>query len=490
MTWPTSWGPAPRWATPRDPSRASYGPVVGRLTQKLLGVALHPWQQYVLDVALEVLPEGGWAYEEVLTTVPRQSGKTFLFAPLVAHRMGRADDRQAWITAQTGDKAVARWSIASKAITKSGRLPGVRQLVSTSHERTVWPNGSFFRPFAPKEGAVDGETPDLLLVDELWAFDGEDQEAMENSYGPAVFMNPWGQLMKFSTAGTQRSSWLNADRERGRAAVESGRGRMAFFEWSIPEVVDGQQVDKLNDERIVELVLAHHPLTGRHPKVTRDRLLNEISKSTRARQQFIRGMGNLTQEVRGDGLVPDDVWRRTTARALIPAGVRVGIGFQVDELGRETTIYAGYRDPESGVGVVELIEQGSGSGWVASRLRNLEERWNPGAIACHYSGPSRAAADAAIRLGVDILKVYTPDMGAANTRFLEDLDRERQLHDGARGPEITRAMKAAQSRQLQAGPMFESAGVDPITALPAASLAMWATDHLPETPERIPFMIR
>lgn len=489
MTWLPSWGPAPRWATPRDPSRASFGPVVGRLCRRLTGQDLHPWQQHVLDVALEVLPDGGWAYEEISVTVPRQSGKTFLVAPVVGHRMGRAADRQAWITAQNGDKAVRRWAAASRVLAKS--MPGVRQLVSTAHERTVWPNGSQFLPFTPKEAAVDGETPDLIWIDEQWAFDGADQAAMESSFGPAVFMNPWGQVWKTSTAGTQLSAWLNADRLRGRAAVEAGRNRgLAIFEWGIPDDEDPADMD---DGVLVDLILAHHPLTGHHPKITREALLGELDGADATkRASFIRGLGNLTMETRGDGLVPDPVWTRTAARALVPTGVRFGLGVAVDELGRESSIVAGYRDPDTGIGVVELVESGSGSGWVAQRVKNITGREDVGITAVHYSGPGRAAGDAMLRLGVPVLKVWSPDVSAATTRFLEDLDRERQQHDGHRGPEMTCAMRAASTTRLKAGPMIVPSGHEPVTAVQAAVLAMWAADHLPEEapPPPPPFEIR
>lgn len=459
--------------------------MVGRIFTKLTGMKPHPWQQYVWDVQHEVLEDGsGWAYDETLESVPRQVGKTTKVPAVVAHRCGRAPGRYVWATAQNGDKAVARWDAASKVIT--AKLPDVKQLVSISHERTLWTNGSVFRPFVPKEGALDGETPDWVPIDELWAFDAADQEALENSFAPTVFMNPWGQVSKMSTAGTERSAWLNSDRARGRAAVESGApGRFAYFEWGIPE----QGLDDLTDVELVRLVLAHHPLTGRHPKITEAALLGELSKGTGKRSVFIRGMGNVTQETRLDGAVPADIWKDATAKALIPDGVRVGLGVSVDELGRESTIYAGWRDPDTGVGVVELVAQAAGSGWVAPRLQSVTDRWDVGSVAFHYSGPARAAADAAITRGVEVLKVYTPDMGAAATRFLEDLEAGRQMHDGARGTEITEAMQGAVLRYLQAGPVIEPSGTTPVTAMNAAVLAMWATDHLPEIEARIPFMI-
>ena len=46
-----------------------------------------PWQQHVADVALELDPETGELYyEEVVITVPRQSGKTTLLIALMVWR--------------------------------------------------------------------------------------------------------------------------------------------------------------------------------------------------------------------------------------------------------------------------------------------------------------------------------------------------------------------------------------------------------------------
>lgn len=63
----------PRFATPRDP-RETLGPAVGEIARRL-GLPLMPWQQEVIDVALELDPDGSYHYDEVDLTVPRQSGK-------------------------------------------------------------------------------------------------------------------------------------------------------------------------------------------------------------------------------------------------------------------------------------------------------------------------------------------------------------------------------------------------------------------------------
>jgi hypothetical protein len=50
------------------------GPVVAALADEL-GVPLLPWQSYVLDDALQILPNGNWARSQVGLLCARQNGK-------------------------------------------------------------------------------------------------------------------------------------------------------------------------------------------------------------------------------------------------------------------------------------------------------------------------------------------------------------------------------------------------------------------------------
>ena len=76
----------PRFGTLRDVSRVTLGAEVGEVARRL-GKPLMPWQQHVADVALELDPTTGELfYEEVVITVPRQSGKTTLLLALMVWR--------------------------------------------------------------------------------------------------------------------------------------------------------------------------------------------------------------------------------------------------------------------------------------------------------------------------------------------------------------------------------------------------------------------
>ena len=71
---------------PEATGTVSYGPQVAEIA-RLLGTPFMPWQRQVADVALELLPDGSFAYREVIVTVPRQQGKTTMV--LVARGLAR-----------------------------------------------------------------------------------------------------------------------------------------------------------------------------------------------------------------------------------------------------------------------------------------------------------------------------------------------------------------------------------------------------------------
>jgi len=76
----------PRFATPRNPERATLGPAVGEVARRL-NKPLMPWQQLAADIILEIDPEtGGLYYGEFDLTVPRQSGKSTFVLAKATHR--------------------------------------------------------------------------------------------------------------------------------------------------------------------------------------------------------------------------------------------------------------------------------------------------------------------------------------------------------------------------------------------------------------------
>lgn len=444
-----------------------------------MGAPLFPSQRYVFDVALEVMPDGRFAYNEVLDLEPRRSGKSHKARALVAWRCGR-ERSAAWMTAQSGKSAVKRWRDVADEI---DRVFGsrVRRKISQAYEEVRWGNGSVFQPFTPNEEGMHGEDPDLVLLDEWWTVDLVMKALLETAYEPAFSIKTTAQAWKLSAAGTPRSAALREDRARGRAvAASGGRTGLAHFEWSIPERVAGRPVAELGDAELIALVLANHPRTGRG--LQEPFLWSQLAKG---RSAFIRSYGNIDQaEDPGELAIGQDAWERSRSGEVIPVDVRVGVGVEVDPEGRESTVATAWRAPD-GRAFVQVTQHGAGGRWVAEYAAAM-----PGvaAVAGYYLGRTRGLMDELEQQGVEVIKLYGPGMAAASARFHDGLVAEPPdvMHDGSLVLES--GLRAA---ELPARKPWQPRGGEPISVVQACSAALWAADHLPAAPPpAVPFRIR
>lgn len=489
--WLPSWGPAPRWATPRTPDRPTFGPAVAKIAKRL-GTPLFPWQRYVVDVALEVDPATGHlAYDEVIVLVQRRAGKTVLIAPVTTHRCGRPKIRQqAWLTAQKRDNAVDRWRDAADSI-EDALGSAVRKKIGNMAEELRWPaTRSIFVPFAPAEDTMHGADPDLAFVDELWSFTAAQQAVIEGGYEPTFSVKPGSQVWKLSAAGTARSEWLKADRMRGRAAVQSGgTSRIAFFEWCIPDRVDGVKVAELDDDRLLEVVLANHP--RRDYGLRHDFLASQLAKG---RPRFLRAYGGLDEdESTEETLIPLDALTKAFTKDRIPPAVRVAFGLHVDDDRRETTISAAWRGPD-GRALTQVLDSRPGSSWAADRAAKLvrsNDGGNPvGAVAIVNAGAARNVADALTRAGVPLLPVSQTDRAAACADLYDGLTAKVPTVTHDNDDRLLATFRAAGWRRMGGSRVLASNTGEPITVLDAHTLAVWGFDHMPEpTPDLPPFKI-
>lgn len=448
-----------------------------------MGKPLFPWQRYVVDVALEVDPETGQlAYDEVIVLVPRRSGKTVLIEPVTVHRCGRRGVRQqAWLTAQKRDNAVKRWRDASDVMVRQIGAPTVVQTVGVMNEMVRWPaNGSRFVPFGPDAETMHGEDPDLVWVDELWSFSLAQKQAIQKGYRPAWSVKA-GQEWKLSAAGTARSEWLKADRMRGRAAAESdGHSRIAFFEWCVPEVVDGGPVAELDDDRLIGVILDNHP--RRDHGVRPGFLFEELADLGRA--AVLRAYGGLDEDASSDEtLVPAAVLAAAFTQDRIPGGVRVGFGLQVDEQRREASISVAWRDA-GGRCLTQVVDSRPGSSWAAGRVVELagsNAGGNPvGTVAVLGAGMARGIADELERVGVPVMRVSATDYGAACGVVEDQLQDGRLTHDN--DGRLLDAFRVAGWRRSGGSRVWTPAAGVPITVVDAHTLAVWGVDHMPPAP--------
>ena len=464
-----------------------------------------PWQRYVADVALEVLPDGAPAYTSVLIEVQRRGGKTVLIAPLTAHRSGRAVGAEStWMTAQKRKSAVRRWADAARVIRDVFPTSALRHIVSNDHETLQWKQtGAEFLPFSPDETSMHGEEPGLVFVDELWSFSLQDRAEIQASYRPAWSVRS-GQEWKLSAAGTLDSGWLKADREEGRRAVEAGqRQGVAFFRWCVPEEVEGIPIRRLPDDVVLAAIEANHPRAGRGL-----RMAYVAEELKRDRDDAIRAYGGLDNTA-SLGRAPIDMealeHARVTPAGVIPADAgRLSLGVSVDPASRESSIAVAWSGPDGDV--VEAVATRPGTLWLRGAVARILEESSVGVV---VTGPeSREAADSLTKgedppvLGAGewggSLAVTAGDWLGACRRFRDRIEQREpgtpplRIHDERETEPLVGAIRAADLRQTRAGLEWVPRAIDvPITALQAGTAAAWGLDHMPEPPaQRIPLVIR
>lgn len=484
MTRPTSSSassPVPaRYATRRTETRLTYGPQVAKVAEAL-GTPLMPWQRQVLDVALEVLPDGSWAYRTVVVTVPRQAGKTTLAGPMHLHR-ALTRDRPTYFTAQSRQDARDTWLEVVKRFRRSPMTSLAKVRESNGSEAVTFRGGGTFRIFAPSEDALHGKANELVTVDEPWAMKGEQGPALEQAILP-TFTTTGGQLVLISTAGTAESTWLRRYVDRGRESVEQDRrDGLAYFEWSLepPDaalVAAGLDPDAGPDDRAraFEVVLAAHPANG----TTVDRGALEQALDIMTPGQFLRAYGNVWTAT-ADRVIPEHLWTACTAAGpwTPPDPGRVALAFDVSVDRGEAAIAAAWRDSDTGPLRLDVIDRHPGDAWLPGRLRELAATWRPLAIGYDKAGPARDVADELTRGGLELQGTNTTEYVAACAAFLAAVRNGRMTHPG-RGA-LDDAVAAAATSALGDGWAWSrrtsAASIAPLTA---ATLAGWTYDHRP-----------
>lgn len=497
-SWPESWGPAPRYFTPRTPARETLGPQVCAIAE-LLGLRLLPHQKYIWDVALEVQSEaagdpnpGFWAYSTVDVTMPRRGGKSVMVQPVVMHRAQMIRRGRIALTAQTRDAAKDRWVEFSDLIEDSYLADHVKRLVSNSHEELRWlDTQAVMKPFAPNARRAHGSGYDLILADEVWDFRGQSGPDLDQAIRPMMLTKNL-QIWRYSTAGDSESAYYNGIRALGRQSVEEGTTRGNFYiEWSVPTEVEGVKVEELPDDDLIQTIIDHHPRKNDFVDF-RSHLEHELRTAQApqgaGRHSFLRPYGNHTIEAmtRTEIVAPSVLMNGLTNQS-IPQDpkVAVGLGFDIDPEGRQAALSAAWRDPATGRPRVELIRCALGTKWIGEFVLGRVERQTNliTLVGVNDTSYTRDLVDQLALAGVELERIVTlKDYAAACKRWFDATTDEPTKcleHQGA--PEYLEAIAAAEWEPLAGGGQkLRYPRDEPITALTSAIAALWTFDHLPE----------
>lgn len=456
----------PRWATART-DRRTYGAQVGVIAAKL-GLPLLPWQQQVVDVALEVDPATGrLAYREVVVTVPRQAGKTTLLLAVMTWRAVTWPNQRITYTAQSGKDARLKWEDDHVPLLERSPFAEMFTVRKTNGSEAIrWRNGSLHTVISPTDTAGHGTQCDLGVVDE--AFHLADHR-LEQGLKPAMVTRDQPQLWVISTAGTSSSYYLKAKVERGRDAVrDKATCGMAYFEWSAEPEDD--PTDPATWRRCI-------PSLGHMPNVTEDVIAAEQRSMEPA--EFERAYLNRWTLQAFASKIPGRSWDAALSdTSPEPIDATFAVDIAPDRSAGSIVVCDG--------STFELADRRQGTDWIIPRCIELWDRYQPVAFVADAVGPAAAIVPELEAAGVRVHVTNSTDMATACGRFYDAIVNRSVHHTGQ--PDLTTAVAGAATRKL--GDRWawsrSSSSVD-ISPLVAATLALWGAQTLErETAEAAP----
>jgi hypothetical protein len=340
---------------------------------ELLGHRLGPHQQLIVDVAGEYDPAtGAPTYPTVIIVLPRRGGKTFTVLAALLERLRRGPQVRGFYTAQTADDGAKvlrdEWmpvieKSALRRIVRARYARGDAGLYVKIGDQRL----SRVEVFTPNANALHGRDADLIVCDEVWAFDELKGAEIDAGIGPARWARPTSQIWYVSAGGTEESGWLHRKMDLGRA----GTPGVAYFEWSADAQEPGYDP---YDEALWARV---HPGLGWTVSVDAIR----ADARTMGRREFERALLCVWDRAAGSSLLAG--WEQLLEPTARPTGPLV-LAFDVNPERTAAAIAV------AGGGVVEVVEHREGVAWLGPRIAELLERHDIGAIIRDPGGPAGA----------------------------------------------------------------------------------------------------
>lgn len=450
-----------KYATQRNPVRPTFGNRVAHVAAEVMGTPLMPWQRQVADVAMELSLEtpGEWQYTTVIVSVPRQSGKTALMRAVAADRILAYRDHIVQMTAQTGKDARKRWDQICKALDSDAHPTQFERYASKGSERLTYRRtGSQLMPFAPTPKSIHGDSLNLVMIDEAWAFDEESGDALIAAVNPTFATVLDSQLWIVSTKGTAKSAYLNRLIAQGRAAVGDPHSRTAYFEWSADLELAAQ--DPYGRE-----TLAFHPAIGHTQSYDKILTLGRDEPLTTWKRSYL----NLEDLSGAESAIDLAVWDSLAAPDTVawPAPSRVILGIDAAIDGSAATICGAYRDGDDVV--MGVVETRPGTAWLSGAVMRAYEAGYT-SIYADAVGPTGTIVDDLDDAGIPVVRLSTREYASA-CQWLQDRARAGTIRHDA-DEQVRSALESATVTPMAGALVFNArrspAAIDSLRALAIA----------------------
>lgn len=397
------------------------------------GLALDPWQEYVLRGALGERSDGRWSAFRTALVVPRQNGKNailearelaglLLFGEKVivhtAHEFKTANNSMIALMnrikacelieyVRGGSGVDSDTDIRDVDGFKTGNQPSITMKVNKKDH--------ILQFAARSSGSGRGFTGDLVVLDEAYALKSAEMAALlPTMSAKSISGNP--QVWFTSSAGMPESDLLAGLREQG---MSGSADRLAYFEWSTD--ADSDPLDK-------DSWYEANPALGY--RISEEYIQDEYDTfmAADALEEFNRERRGIWAKLGNESVFASGVWGDLADEESSPTDRLV---FGVEIAGnRESASIAllSYRADE--LVHAEVVDNREGTSWIGHRLKELQTRWNPAAIVAIAGGHVDSLLPSWKRDGVKVRLVRFPDYVQACGRVYDMVTQGKIRHLG------------------------------------------------------------
>lgn len=455
---------------------ASYGDLAHQLAASYQ-LTQDPWQQLIQDDWLRLDEQGRWAHLTCGLSVPRQNGKNAVLEVRELFGMVGLGEKILHTAHQvkTAQKHFRRLKhfFGKKANDPAASFPELNALVRevrnvNGQEAIFLTNGGSIEIVARSTGSGRGFTVDVLVCDEAQDMSDEDQEALLSATSSAPLGNPqWIYL------GTPPGPKVNGEvfsRVRTEALARKNP-RRCWHEWSADPLAD---------------LDSHEVWRSVNPGLVTGRLLWDIIVGERGEMSdegFARERLGRWSESRSHAVIDPVSWSEVADEASVAVDrLTLGVDVAPDQSMASIGV-AGQR--ADGLWHVELVDQRPGTAWIVPLVVGILEKNPVRAVVIDGASPAAALLEAFKGEKVAPLTTGVRDMAAACQLLFTGVHESQLRHVGQ--PQLDAALNSAGKRLVMNGDGWawsrRSSSSD-ITALVAATLALWGAQQIEAAPVR------
>jgi hypothetical protein len=436
----------------------------------MAGLILDPWEQFVLAESLGERRDGKWAAFEVGLVVPRQNGKDailearelaglfLLGEQLIVH------SAHEFATAMEHMRRVEMLLEGSRDLTR--RVKNVKK--SHGEEGIELKNGQRMRFRTRTKGGLRGFTGDLIIFNEAMILPSASHGAiLPTLSAKSILGNPqvWYTASPVDEWIHEHGFVLTSLRERGIAGDDPA---LAYFEWS----EGAESPDDVGDRATnPESWARSNPGLG--IRISAEHIERE-QRSMDSRTFAVERLGvgawpSLQDEA--EELIDAATWtddEDPDSKVLDPIALAIDVS---PDRSKSSIGCSGKRS--DGLGHVEVLANGEGTGWVVARTVELVVTHGATAVVVDGKGPAASLVEQLdAKLPFEVTVMNTTEYVQACGSFYDAAIQKAFRHIGQ--PSLNAALQGAAQRNLGEAWAWsrKSSNVD-ITPLVAVTLARW-----------------